>query len=95
MIENNLFILLLVAGYDTRFWIGLNDINKEQAFTTWTSGNYVHYEAWAHGYPHEELGIEHCVTSKYEEWENHPCDDKHNFVCASKGKHPFDHMFEG
>lgn len=65
------------------WWIGANDLGKENEFYWVNSGENVRYSNWAAGQP-DNAGQEHCgeIRGHYQYmWNDHQCDQRKYFVC--------------
>ena len=69
-----------------KYWIGLNDIEKEGDFV-WTDGSNVSFTAWQSGQPNNvgDHG-QHCTASKSGRWGDFKCSQKSRFICRIKCK---------
>ena len=74
---------LNVATYET-IWIGLNDIDSENAWYTWNDGTPVIYDKWNDGEPNDADDGEDCACLPTQNfWNDVPCDREYYFSCNS------------
>ncbi|XP_051569169.1 macrophage mannose receptor 1-like [Myxocyprinus asiaticus] len=78
-IEYNIF--KTDVGSDKEGWIGLNIIGYATEWT-WSDGSTSDgtFQMWKSGQPDNDNTAD-CVKLKDDKWEQHDCDDNHNFFC--------------
>ena len=64
------------------FWIGMNDINKENKFQYTSTGGDLVYTNWSYGEPNDSQGKEDCVFTWFgTNWADVPCIEKSHSIC--------------
>ncbi|KAG5285389.1 hypothetical protein AALO_G00002830 [Alosa alosa] len=83
--QEQTYISGITSGFQTIFWIGLNQLNTESGWQ-WTDGSPFRYLRWDVGQPSRAEGWS-CAslnTIETNSWENKLCSKKHAYICEKR-----------
>lgn len=81
------FLITALIGWQSVFWIGLNDFHIDGTFY-WTDSSPVKFTNWGAGQPSRSRTFPSCVSmTSFGRWINRQCWQRRGYICEAGGSH--------